>query len=378
MIDPRSPGFIYAMQKKEHIDQYIGDTDMQVIKIGRTHNIPKRMKEYPKGSILIACQFVSDMLRAENALKNACNARFNQRRDLGTEYFDCGLEELLVVAGSITRIFSVTWNDLKVIGKLVDFTGEEELTAPVIMPPVANAENDDKDPTLLLQQFVNSSLDSSESKSHDSFAFMKDLREFYVRNGCRSTPSYKSVVADLRQYYKVTQFPLFAFDDHQGPALVISTRHGTSQSTLASDLHDEQMEKDARIQREKDACLQREKDACQKLAEWLDARIIVTRVKTDYILLATVEGWRASFVMSNPSIDMGPAEFKKLTKAFLVGHVGVEFKTQAYIHGNKMNALFTGILHDVDADGIIPTAPVFEEERARDRLWDTRSHDWRY
>ena len=76
----------------------------RVIKIGRSDNLPSRMKDYPKSSQMIGCYNVIDAIVAERALINAFDEQFAGRRDIGREYYSGQSEDM------IFRFFNVLFN----------------------------------------------------------------------------------------------------------------------------------------------------------------------------------------------------------------------------------------------------------------------------
>jgi hypothetical protein len=76
--------YIYLIQEREFIK-----TNESIYKIGRTkaeHN--KRASQYPKGSVLIFQQICKHSLKTENAIIKEFKKSFNQRKDIGKEYFE--------------------------------------------------------------------------------------------------------------------------------------------------------------------------------------------------------------------------------------------------------------------------------------------------
>jgi len=66
-----------------------------VLKIGRTDQpLEARMQGYPKGSKILMCCVVTDGHQAELELKNEFEANFEQRKDIGSEYFEGDIREM--------------------------------------------------------------------------------------------------------------------------------------------------------------------------------------------------------------------------------------------------------------------------------------------
>jgi hypothetical protein len=64
---------------------YLSNTP--IYKIGKTDNIIRRLKQYPKGSQLLFMCHTKNMHKAENQLKNVFKPLFEHKTDYGSEYF---------------------------------------------------------------------------------------------------------------------------------------------------------------------------------------------------------------------------------------------------------------------------------------------------
>ncbi|MBD1217864.1 MAG: GIY-YIG nuclease family protein [Aphanizomenon flos-aquae Clear-A1] len=82
-------GYIYILKLREHI---IADED--VYKAGRTKDFTKRLKGYPKLSMMLCAILVDDMVSAETELLRALTKQFKQRIELGNEYFEGPYQEI--------------------------------------------------------------------------------------------------------------------------------------------------------------------------------------------------------------------------------------------------------------------------------------------
>ena len=76
-------GCIYIVKLREFVTR-----NENVYKIGRCKCIEQRLKNYPKGSMLIHYEKVEDQYKSEKLLKEAFKKWFKQRTDLGSEYFN--------------------------------------------------------------------------------------------------------------------------------------------------------------------------------------------------------------------------------------------------------------------------------------------------
>ena len=77
-------GMIYLIREREFLK--LNET---VIKIGRSKNISTRLGQYPKGSTLMFVTPCKNEIEVEKELIEIFKSRFEQRKDIGTEYF-CG------------------------------------------------------------------------------------------------------------------------------------------------------------------------------------------------------------------------------------------------------------------------------------------------
>lgn len=75
-------GYLYLIHLREFIN-----SNENVYKFGRTSDVYFRCKNYPKGSKVVFCVEVSDQVKAEHELIEMLSTQFEQRTDLGREYF---------------------------------------------------------------------------------------------------------------------------------------------------------------------------------------------------------------------------------------------------------------------------------------------------
>lgn len=76
-------GYIYLIREREFVR--LGES---VYKIGRSKNFEKRFESYPKNSEILCCTFTKDQFRAERTLISLFDSLFDQRSDIGREYFE--------------------------------------------------------------------------------------------------------------------------------------------------------------------------------------------------------------------------------------------------------------------------------------------------
>jgi hypothetical protein len=91
-------GYLYAIQTREFLNQ-----KESVVKIGRTHDIVQRFKSYPKGSRLLCTIYVEDYIKKEQILIQNLREIYKQRKDLGSEYFEGRITDMLNVLMSLNE-----------------------------------------------------------------------------------------------------------------------------------------------------------------------------------------------------------------------------------------------------------------------------------
>lgn len=93
-------GHIYILQEREFIK-----TNENVYKIGYTchDDVKKRIKQYPKGSKLIYSEEVEFPKEKENNIINLLTIKYKLRDDIGREYFEGDLVNILLDIISILR-----------------------------------------------------------------------------------------------------------------------------------------------------------------------------------------------------------------------------------------------------------------------------------
>ncbi len=83
--------YVYIIQEREHLN-----AQKNIYKIGKTKRPPsERIKEYPKGSKPITFLLVNDCNECEKELKTEFIKKFIQRKDIGVEYFEGELDDIV-------------------------------------------------------------------------------------------------------------------------------------------------------------------------------------------------------------------------------------------------------------------------------------------
>ena len=83
-------GNLYIIQEREFIDK-----NESIYKIGRTGNLAKRICNYPKESIVHFAIHSKNLIYDENEICNIFYIKFKARRDIGKEYFEGNIKEMI-------------------------------------------------------------------------------------------------------------------------------------------------------------------------------------------------------------------------------------------------------------------------------------------
>jgi len=85
-------GHLYIVKIREFVK-----TEEDVYKVGRTFDIIKRFSSYPKGSKLLFIIPSDDPIKHENILLDKLRNEFKNRTDIGREYFQTDLSNLIKI-----------------------------------------------------------------------------------------------------------------------------------------------------------------------------------------------------------------------------------------------------------------------------------------
>ena len=114
-------GYIYLVWEREFVNK-----KEDVYKIGMTQNIMKRMSQYPKGSKMLFSIFTDNIQSTENDLKRRFCDDFKARSDIGREYFQGNINEMIktitdyVISRSTNLMFVYDEQDVKTQPKKKD------------------------------------------------------------------------------------------------------------------------------------------------------------------------------------------------------------------------------------------------------------------
>lgn len=91
-------GYVYLLIEREFIK-----THENIYKIGVTRNISKRVNQYPKCSKLELSIHVKMAVECETLLKHIFDEKFKNRKDIGREYYEGDIYEMISVMNDICK-----------------------------------------------------------------------------------------------------------------------------------------------------------------------------------------------------------------------------------------------------------------------------------
>ena len=77
-------GYIYILKLREHVKN-----KEKIFKVGRTENIKNRIRQYPKGSVLLYTIYTENIIEKEKKILKELSDKI--KLDYGLEYFGCDL-----------------------------------------------------------------------------------------------------------------------------------------------------------------------------------------------------------------------------------------------------------------------------------------------
>lgn len=144
MID--SIQYIYLLIEREFIS-----LKKPIYKIGRTNQSNNnRLKQYPKGSILLFQTICNNSIEIENLLIRWFKIKFTHKPDIGNEYFEGDFKKM------IQEIYDVCFKSLEKIDLIVEFENYNDKT---------NNNNDSTDKYKIIEIENTSETSNTESKS---------------------------------------------------------------------------------------------------------------------------------------------------------------------------------------------------------------------
>jgi hypothetical protein len=179
------------------------------MKVGRTKDIHRRCGDYPKGSQLLCCWYVLDVVQTETKILEFFRKKYKNRLDIGREYFEGDISSM---TKDIMNLIQMPYSRPEII----DFFKVHDIT------PVAEEQSlHDKD--MIIKEFVDENigtLDGIVLKSADVYNnFMTWLSNTPKLCGTR-TISHKRFIQGLKNIYCIVIKP-HMFDDGCAASLKI-------------------------------------------------------------------------------------------------------------------------------------------------------------
>lgn len=107
---------IYLIQTREFVR-----LKENTYKIGRSHNLKNRVKNYPKNSFVILTMQCNDSVQCEKNLINIFKQKFIQKTEYGLEYFEGNMEEMITIIENTIKENAIVDNVINTISdKLIE------------------------------------------------------------------------------------------------------------------------------------------------------------------------------------------------------------------------------------------------------------------
>lgn len=118
----RTIGFIYIIQEREFIN-----ARLNIYKIGYSESIARRLPQYPKESELKFCVQTRNFVAFEKAVIKLFDVQFKLRSDIGREYYEGDLCDMIISISSMVREHNETGvNDNNVVTDEADNVAKSE------------------------------------------------------------------------------------------------------------------------------------------------------------------------------------------------------------------------------------------------------------
>ncbi len=110
-------GYIYILIEREFIK-----TEENVYKIGKTkQEYMKRFKQYPKDSVLIEQIYCEHCDEIERELIKLFKVKYTQRRDIGIEYFEGDVKDMVHTIFTVWNSYGAPVMDVEEISSVSDW-----------------------------------------------------------------------------------------------------------------------------------------------------------------------------------------------------------------------------------------------------------------
>ena len=132
-------GYIYLIREREYVR-----TKEEVTKAGRTGDIMRRMKQYPKGSRVLLCMLCQDYKRAETEILALLGNHYKARRDIGTETFEGDTKGMIGMVASYITARSISGAALTIEEQDETESEAREVDSPTMKTREEVKENKEK------------------------------------------------------------------------------------------------------------------------------------------------------------------------------------------------------------------------------------------
>lgn len=174
-------GNLYLIHEREFIK-----TKEHVYKIGRAIDIRKRLLDYPNQSRLIFTMYTRKLDTVESELKKIFKQNFTQRKDIGTEYFEGNVHEMIqIICNHI-----ISCNDCHIITDMKEEKLKE--TAKKNTPRQKKSPKTKMDLSIACDEFVNENREEISTSSMPQDKLYKDFHAWaHTKNYTVSLASQK-------------------------------------------------------------------------------------------------------------------------------------------------------------------------------------------
>lgn len=182
-------GVIYLI----HLRKFIKEKS-HIYKIGRARNIKERIGGYPKDSRVLFCMFTENHIQMETDLISVFNLKFKKQTDIGAEYFEGNLVEMIQIISDYLQ----EQNDYTEITDLVIKEDEIEKTKKIIKPMIEK-----KDINVALQEYITHFIEHFSKLQISTVEFYNNFHEWIKLNKYNTSKSFKQLITILKSIIKV-------------------------------------------------------------------------------------------------------------------------------------------------------------------------------
>ena len=113
-------GYIYIIKLRENIKN-----KEEIFKIGRTENILRRTRQYPKGSALLYTKYTDNIIEKEKIIINKLSD--NVAKEYGLEYFQCDLNIIESTIDSVVNLIDCENVEEKYNEKIIENDNNQKM-----------------------------------------------------------------------------------------------------------------------------------------------------------------------------------------------------------------------------------------------------------